>query len=233
MIPWEILQGLNDVLRNNFPDHYHYSRLDFAFDDLPFVPQDVKNAVDEGKVTSLAKRKTLKAEQSPFESKENGEMGTSSVYFGSRKSERMIRVYDRRGFTRLELEMKGKRADLVSKAILQSSDVSEWYPIALSHLLDFVNFETLWWEEFVNGVGRAHAIVSAPKEITEASITSWLTHQVAPSLSTIYDLHPERFLNDLIASGRAKRNKTKKFKLLLEGKKKERNDRKGKQEWTI
>ena len=52
-----------------------------------------KNAVDEGKVTSLAKRKTLKAEQSPFESKENGEMGTSSVYFGSRKSKEVDTEY--------------------------------------------------------------------------------------------------------------------------------------------
>src|SRR5208283_250271 len=166
-----------------------------------FTPQEVEKAIKAGKVKSLAKRKTLKAEQSPFDPKDNGEIGTYTVYFGSRQSERMIRVYDRRGFTRLELEMKGKRADLVAKQILQSSDVSEWYPIALSHLLDFVNFDMPWWEEFVNGVGRAHAIVSTPKEITEASITTWLTHQVAPSLSTIHDLHPERFLNDLIASG--------------------------------
>jgi len=219
LIPWGFLQGLDDVLRNNYPDHYHYTRLDFAFDDMPFNPQDVEEAIKAGKVKSLAKRKSLEVKQSPFELRDDGEIGTYTVYFGSRKSERMVRVYNKRGFTRLELELKGRRADLVAKQIFRESEVSEAFDIVLSHLRDFVNFiDTAWWEEFVGGVGRAWATVTTPREITEATITDWLTHQVAPSLSTIYDLHPEDFLNDLIASGRAKRNKTKKFKLLLEGK---------------
>ena len=41
-IHWKILQGLDKVLRTNFPGRYRYSRLDFAFDDLPFTPQDVE-----------------------------------------------------------------------------------------------------------------------------------------------------------------------------------------------
>jgi DNA relaxase NicK len=223
LIPWGILQGLDDVLRNNYPDHYHYSRLDYAFDDLPFTPQEVEEAVNSGKVRSLAKRKTLQTQKSPFEPKENGEIGTYTVYFGSRQSERMIRVYDKRGFTRLELEMKGRRADLVAKQIFRETEASETFSIVLSHLRDFVNFDTVWWKEFVGGVGRAWAIVSNPREITEASITSWLTHQVAPSLSTIHDLHPDYFLKDLIGSGRAKRGKTKKYKLLLGAKLKEQD----------
>ncbi len=223
LIPWGILEGLDYAVRNNFPDHYHYTRLDYAFDDLPFTPRDFEKAIRADKVKSLAKRKTLKVQQSPFEPKDNGEVGTYTVYFGSRHSERMIRVYDKRGFTRLELEMKERRADLVAKQIFRESEASETFSIVLSHLRDFVNFDAEWWDEFVSGVGRAWATVSTPREITEASITSWLTHQVAPSLSTIHDLHPDYFLKNLIGSGRAKRGKAKKYKLLLGANQKEQD----------
>jgi DNA relaxase NicK len=216
LIPFGTLEGLDNLLRNNYPDHYRYTRLDFAFDEMPFTPREVEKAIGAGKVKSLAKRKTARVEQSPYEPKDNGELGTYTVYFGSRQSERMIRVYDRRGFTRLEFEMKQKRADLVAKQIFRESEASEAFSIVLSHLLDYVNFDAPWWEEFVNGVGRAWAIVTTPREITEAAIKTWLTHQVAPSLSVIHDLDPENFVNNLIASGRAKRYKSKKFKLLLE-----------------
>ena len=118
-IHWQILQGVDNVLRNNYPGRYHYSRLDFAFDDLPFTPQDVENAIRTGKVRSSAKRDTLTISKMPFERQENGELGTHTVNLGSRQSERMIRVYNRRGFTRLEMELKDKRADLVAKEILR------------------------------------------------------------------------------------------------------------------
>ncbi len=196
---------------------------------MPFTPKDIEEAITSGKVKSLAKRQSLDIQQSPFEPKDNGEIGTYTVYFGSRKSERMIRVYDRRGFTRLELEMKKRRADLVAKQIFRESDSSEAFDIVLSHLRDFVNFDAAWWEELLNGVGRAWATVSTPREITEASITTWLTHQVAPSLSTIHDLHPEQFVNDLIASGRVKRKKAKKYKLLLTVSPQEKQQQKGKE----
>jgi DNA relaxase NicK len=217
-IDWGILQALDDILRSNYPEQYYYSRLDFAFDDLPFKPQDVEEAINGGHVRSLAKRETMTINKSPFEKKENGELGTYTVNFGSRQSERMIRVYDRRGFTRLELEMKGKRADLVAKQIFRASDVSEWFSIALSHLRDYINFDATWWEEFVYGVGRAWAIVSTPREISEAITTRWLERQVAPALSVIHDIRPDNFLKDLIRLGRIKRKRGNKYDLLLSGK---------------
>ena len=222
-IHWGIFQGFDDVLRSNYPDQYHYSRLDFAFDDLPCTPQEVEAAISEGRVKSLAKRKTMTVNQSPFELKANGEIGTYTVNFGSRQSERMIRVYNKRGFTRLELEMKGKRADLVAKQLFRASDGSEWFSIALSHLRDYVNFDAEWWEEFVIGVGRAWAIVSTPREITEATTTKWLEHQVAPALSVIHDIHPDKFLKELITTGRLNRRGVKKHDLLLSAKE-DKND---------
>ena len=107
---------------------------------------------------------------------------------------------------------------MVAKQIFRESNATEAFDIVLSHLRDYVNFDSAWWEEFVSGVGRAWATVTTPREITEAAIITWLQNQVAPSLSTIYDIHPERFLDDLIATGRVKRKKKSKYRLLLEGK---------------
>lgn len=212
------IQGLDDVLRGNFGNRYHYSRLDFAFDNLPFSPQDVAAAVSAGRVKSSAKRTSLSVQSSPFDPRENGEAGTHTTYFGSRKSERMIRVYDKRGFTRLEIEYKGKRADLVAKEIFGAPDVADWYRIGLSHLRDYVNFDMPWWNEFTGGVGRAWAQTTTPGEVTEARGARWLHKQVAPMLSALHDLYPEHFVKELIAEGRVKREKHAKYDLLLSAK---------------
>jgi hypothetical protein len=88
----------------------------------------------------------------------------------------------------------------------------------MSHLRDFVHFEGEWWAEFVEGTGRAQAVVSTPREVSEAILAAWLTHQVAPSLSVMHDLYPDRFVKDLIATGRVRRGMTKRLQLLLSGK---------------
>lgn len=214
LIDWKIFQGLDDVLRNNYPDRYHYTRLDFAFDRLPFTPQDVEEAISNGKVRSLAKRETMRVNKSPFEMKDNGELGTYTVYFGSPMSERMMRVYDKRGFTRLELVMKHKRADLVAKDILAALDVSEWFPIAISHLRDYVDFKTAWWEEFTHGIGRAKAIVTTPRDITIERDAAWLERQIAVPLSIVHDVRRDGFVEKLLTKGRKKRMETNKYDIL-------------------
>jgi DNA relaxase NicK len=205
MIPWQLFQGLDDFLRHNYPDDYHYTRIDLAFDQMPFTPQDIEDAISRGQITSSAKRETLKVYRSPFEKRDDGGIGTHTVEYGSRMSERMIRAYDRRGFTRLELELKMRRADLVAKQLLSASEVAEWWPIMISHLRDYIDFNADWWDEFVNGIGRARAIVSSPKERTAESMTSWLEKSVAVTLSVIHDMRPDYFLKDLIRQGRMKR----------------------------
>ncbi len=216
-IHWQILQGVDDVLRHNYPGRYHYSRLDFAFDDLPFTPQDVEDAIRAEQVRTSATRDTLTISKMPFGRKENGDLGTHTVNLGSRQSERMIRVYDRRGFTRLEMELKDKRADLVAKEILRASDVSEWFEIGLSHLLDYVDFRTPWWAEFTRGEGRAWATVTNPRQITEERMSKWVERQVSAALSVLHDIKPDGYLEDVIRMGRAKRKRDKRYSLLLSG----------------
>jgi len=217
LIPWGILQGLEQYLRVEFPGRYHYTRIDLAFDGLPFTPMDIEAAILNDEVRSHAKRKTLKVYHSAFEPKDNGEVGTHTTYFGSRQSERMIRIYDKRGFTRLELEMKQKRADLVAKQLFGTVDTELWATIAMSHLRDFISFEPDWWTDFTEGTGRANAIVSTPKQMSEQMMAAWLNHQIAPSLSVMHDLHPDGFINGMIATGRVRRGRSKKLQSLLTG----------------
>jgi DNA relaxase NicK len=214
LIPWEIFQGFEDVLRSNYPDRYHYTRLDIAFDHAPFTPQDIEDAISNGKVRSLAKRETMQVHKSPFERKDNGEEGTHTVSFGSRLSERMIRVYDRRGFTRLEMELKDKRADLVAKEVFKASNISEWFPIAMSHLRDYVDFDAPWWGAFVNGIPRAKAVVTTPRELALDKKTEWLRNTVATTLSIVHDVRRDGFAQQLLTLGRKKRMETNKYDIL-------------------
>jgi DNA relaxase NicK len=216
LISWQYLQGLESLLSTNYKNYYIYKRIDLAFDNCPFTPLQVKQVVTEGSIRSLAKRKSLKIEESPFGLKDNGEEGTHTVYFGSRSSERMIRVYDKRGFTRLELELHDLRADLVAKELFQADDISKWYEIMIGHLRDFIDLDTPWWVEFIGGLGRAWASVTKPKDIAIEKLINWIDHQVTPALSVVVDTQPEEVMEILLKRGRERRGS--KYNLLLENK---------------
>jgi DNA relaxase NicK len=219
LIPWQYFKVLEFYLPPNYQNRYNYTRIDLAFDNCPFTPKQIEDAIREGKVRSLAKRESLKVYESPFVLRDNGEEGTHTVYFGSRSSERMIRVYDEREFTRLELELKKRRADLVAKELFRADDISEWYPIMISHLRDYVDFSTAWWDEFVSITGRAWASVSNAKDVTMEKLINWLERQVTPALSVIADTQPDYLLKALIDRGRMRRGS--RYNLLLGNKEKE------------
>lgn len=213
VIDWDYLLGLGDLLESNFKDQYKFTRLDFAFDNVPFTPQQVEQAIRDDEIRSLGKRETLQVHASPFAAKDNGDLGTYTVEFGSRTSERMIRVYDKRGFTRLEFEMKDRRAQLVATQIFTRASTDQWYFIVLAHLLDYIEFKTDWWKEFVDKTERARATVTTPKEISMSKTVQWIEKQVAPALSVLVDVLPEATIDGIIKRGRQKRGP--RYNLLL------------------
>ena len=79
-----ILPGFVRLLESNYKSCYQFTRLDFAFDDVPFEPQQVREAILENNLRSLAKRETLQVHESPLAFKDNGEIGTCTVELGSR-----------------------------------------------------------------------------------------------------------------------------------------------------
>jgi hypothetical protein len=214
-IDWARFYALYDLLEGNFKDKYSFTRLDFAFDYVPFEPHQIKEAVMNEQLRSLAKRQTLEIHESPLAHREGEgqELGTSTVSLGSRTSERMIRVYDKRGFTRLEMELKDKRADLVAKQLLALPDESLWFTVAQAHLLDYVDFKTDWWELFITSNKRAGATISNPTDISMGKMINWLDKQVGPALSVAVDILPEGVLTSIVQRGRRRRGE--RYGLLL------------------
>lgn len=192
-------------------EKFRVSRLDLAWDGVEFTPQDVKEAVAEEKLRSLLKRKTLHVHDQPFEERDDGVMGTTSVRLGSNQSSRMLRVYDKRGPVRLEFQTRAERADLVAREVLlKLPDL--WAEAALSHLRDYVDFEfegklLAWWEKFVREIGRAFKKITDARQLELSRMTEWVMTQVAPTLSVLADVIGEDIYKALTVQGRRKRGK--------------------------
>ena len=204
-IKWGYFQALEEYLQGNFADQYNYKRLDFAFDNAPFTPQDVEQAIRADDLRSLAKRKTMRIHGSPFEERDNGEIGTYTVELGSMTSQRMITVYNKRGPTRLEFQMRDRRADLITRELFGACDISEWYQIMMGHLRDYVDFTLPWWDEFIKSYGRAWATISKPKEVSMEGLVNWFEQSIAPAASVIIDTQSPEVIHRIFDGGRKRR----------------------------
>jgi DNA relaxase NicK len=212
-IPWEHFNSLEIYLQSNFNDQYKYKRLDFAFDNVPFIPQDVELAIKNDKVRSLGKRESLYIHSSPFQERDNGEIGTYTVEFGSSTSQRMITVYNKRGPTRLEFQMKDERAHVITRELFGTCDILKWYQIMVAHLRDYIDIDEPWWNEFIKSIGRAWVTISNPREVSMESLINWFDQQISPAFSTIVDSQPPELINKMIDRGRYRRGS--KYDLLL------------------
>lgn len=122
------------ALERAYPHQWQATRLDLAWDGAPFTPRQVRAAIEAGNVRTWANRKTLLWYDAPLDPEQG-----STCYLGSRQSERYLRVYNKRGRTRCELELKKDRARAVAYQ-LAALPVDQWPAVGLSHLRDFVDF---------------------------------------------------------------------------------------------
>src|SRR6266536_5493986 len=81
------------------------ARLDLAVDAVPFTPADAYAAVRAGHTVSWVKRGRDGAISHVWHSSNRDGEGTT-LYVGRRSSQRFMRIYDRRGPTRIELETR-------------------------------------------------------------------------------------------------------------------------------
>jgi len=145
----------------------------------------------------------------------------STFYVGKRGSDsdvRLVRFYDRRGPTRVELELHGKRAQMLW-AVLDGADLADWSAGCLAYLVDFVDFRDRaadpnvgrcprleWWEDFTEGAGRL-ALPLPRKAPTLDSTRDWLEGQVAPALALVLDATPDatEWVRAMLRDGRKRR----------------------------
>lgn len=191
------------------------SRLDLAWDIEGVAVADFREAWHAGRVVTRAHRDS-------WQELRNSQGETFNL--GSRSSGRFLRVYDRRGPTRLEMEWKAERAVALWGRLLACSEVG-WSAAALTELRAFMDFRERfvskhprlcpllpWWALIVAGAGR-DALCIPRRPATLESQREWLRQQVAPVLALVADSLPNwtEELADLLQQGRpryaAKRDK--------------------------
>jgi hypothetical protein len=184
------------------------SRLDLAWDAEGFTPADCRAAARRGDV--VARVQFSKAESSKWV--EDG-AGSSTYYMGARTSSRMVRVYDRRGPTRVELEVKAERAVLLWRSLL-AVDLEDWSAAGLAELRAFVDFRDRssgvrpdcckllpWWAAFVEGAGRSAVCIPREPQTLERAV-HWLRLSVSPTLALAHDVLGPDLLRDMLTVGR-------------------------------
>ncbi len=195
------------------------TRLDVAWDATGIAPGQVLNAFKRGDVVTRIHRTAIENrsdEISGWEERRSGE-GTT-VYLGSRASERFLRIYDRRGPTRFELEVKGARAALLWAHLLKHDEES-WSGAAMAHLRDFIDFRDRsqgqqpracplldWWAAVVADAGRTSLpIPRKPRTLVKAAAT--VEYQWSGTVAMVADSQadPEGYLLGLLELGRDRR----------------------------
>ena len=178
------------------PDLFSIKRLDIAFDHELFTPDQWLQAIQGSEVVTLAKRDKIRVEQSPFLPRDDGQIGTMTVYLGSNEADRMIRVYNKRGPTRLEFQMRDERAHLVALDVLLRYP-SKWHEAALAHVSQYITFKQGcapdWWLAFIGSTEKADLIISSSRVVSLNKSKRWMTKQVAPLLSVIFEIEGEDY----------------------------------------
>ena len=129
----------------------------------------------------------------------------------------MIRFYDRRGPTRIELELHQDRARAVWDDLMAHGN-DEWSMVGMSHVRAFIDFRNRsdstrpsdcslvpWWAEIVAGASRAKIIIQRVQRTLE-DVKRWLDHSIAPALALVARSMPDsaHYLDDLVRFGRSR-----------------------------
>jgi len=200
-------------------DQFSIKRLDIAFDHEYFTPEQWFQAISGADVITLAKRDQIRLDQSPFARRDDGQDGTMTVYLGSNQSGRMLRVYNKRGPTRVELQMRDERAHWVAIDILLQHP-SKWHEAGLAHLVQYVTFQEglapAWWLDFIGSAQTADLIISSSRVISLQKLDQWVKRQVAVALSVLDDVEGGEYLTEVIKLAK-KRDRSKYASLLQLG----------------
>ena len=129
------LRGFIEYFKDNGL-RWRCSRLDLAFDVEP-DKMDINTVFDAVSSREYVCRAQNRGAYIDFGSDEK------TITLGSRPSERYMRIYNRRGYVRFELEVKGKAAGFIGALLLDADSLSAYHkvvPLAVGVLKDYVRF---------------------------------------------------------------------------------------------
>jgi hypothetical protein len=175
------------------------ARLDLAVDGVPFKPADAYAAVLAGHVVSWVRRGRDGTVSHVWHASNREGEGTT-LYIGRRSSQRFMRIYDKRGPTRVELELKDTYADAAARELVERrGDDQELTRFVIGCLREFCDFGVQdgahgsrdavllpWWAAFVGEVERIGKLVTDRREALSVDRTlRWVDRAVVPSLAMI------------------------------------------------
>lgn len=231
---------LKTVLARVFAQKGHVTRIDVALDDrqATVAIETVRQAVEAGQAVSRSKQFKVIQASNHREGVRTGD----TLYFGSRESQTMLRVYDKRlelqsrgredaetFGVRWELEFKQDRAQACAKALL-TLDSEDWRAFLVGVLRSYVDFrETTreaesyekyraallpWWEALTEGFKRCRLVVERIQQRLD-DVAAWLAQSVSSMLAVVVACRGDQFLMELIYAGTKKWNQ-KHYALLKE-----------------
>ena len=234
-LPEKVRAVLQWVLNKNG----HLTRLDCALDDRVSSVSltTIKDAIEAGQCVTRAKCWQKTWSGLIHEGTSTGE----TVYLGSRQSQTLLRIYDKRlqmqaqerldwkdyGI-RWELELKQDRAQLCGQ-MLSYLDDALWLEFIVGVLRSHVDFRDTqrdeaeeyryraplldWWVTLTEGFRKSRLIVEKETQ-TLADVKTWLHDSVGPLLAVVLE-RPDGFESlQRIAKAGKKRWKTKHHRLL-------------------
>jgi len=221
MLPGQACEalGLTATVAAALACNLSITRLDVAWDCAGVTPGQVLSSFLAGDVVTRVHRAPIEERQGQITGwKEERSGEGTTVKFGSRSSERFLRVYDRRGPTRFEMEVKGDRAGLLWEYLLKH-DEEDWSGAAMAHLRDFIDFRDRsqgqqpracplleWWSAIVADAGRT-ALPIPRKPRTFAGAVATVEYQWSATVAMVADSQPdpEGYLLGLLELGRDRR----------------------------
>lgn len=185
---------LFDVIRQ----YGKVTRLDLALDDYTGKYYNTDSILDNLNNCKVVSK--FKTYECIFKRKlsDNSSMG-HTIYFGSRTSDIMLRVYDKKiqknsdveFWNRWEFELKNNKANDVVDIIIKNNCVGQLFFEILNSQLRFIELDDCnrsrcsmqqLWSEFLNGVAKCN--LSIHKSVKTAfSKLQWLESQCFPTLS--------------------------------------------------
>jgi len=207
----------------------HITRMDVALDDRAAGVSiaQIKQAVEAGQAVTRSQKFQVVAGSSLRSGTSTGD----TLYFGSRESQTMLRVYDKRleleqknredakdYGVRWELELKKDRAQACAKALL-TLPPEDWREFLVGILRSYVDFrETTreaepwekyrapllaWWASLTEGFKRCRLVVEKVQQ-TFDDVCQWLGQSISAMLALAYFRRGDQFLQELIYTGTKK-----------------------------
>jgi len=168
------------------------ARADVALDHAPFTPAQLADEARKGNIRCKSKHRHYTED---LRDQPDG----NTLAIGSRMSHRYLRIYDGRGFTRVELEMKGRYARAMKGVLLAALDVIP--SLVVGVVRDFVDFVDTGrdsnpsraplipaWATFTEGLARVDLAVVGNAAPSAERVKRYIEHQVAPTLYTCFRL---------------------------------------------